>query len=40
MNGCGEARSELRRGNQDDHVQKSEWWCGMGREWQQDVVGH
>ena len=39
-NGCTGAQSELRRDIHDGSVQKTEWWCGRGREGAKDVVVH
>lgn len=39
-NGCARAQSELKRDVHDGSVQKTEWWCGMGKEGAKDVVVH
>lgn len=39
-NGCAGAQTESRRDIHDGSVQKTEWWCGMGREGAKDVVVH
>ena len=39
-NGCARAQSELRRDMYDGSVQKTEWWCGVGKEGAKDVVVH
>ena len=39
-NGCARAQSELQRDVHDGSVQKTEWWCGMGKEGAKDVVVH
>lgn len=39
-NGCGGAQSELKRDIHDGSVQKTEWWCGMGKRGAEDVVVH
>lgn len=39
-NGCAKAQSELKRDIHDGGVQKTEWWCGMGKQGAKDVVVH
>ena len=39
-NGCVGAQSELKSDIHNGSVQKTEWWCGMGKEGAKDVVVH
>ncbi|KAF6225624.1 hypothetical protein HO133_009624 [Letharia lupina] len=39
-NGCAGAQSELKRDIHDGSVQKTEWWCGIGKQGAKDVVVH
>lgn len=39
-NGCEGAQSELKGDIRDGSVQKTEWWCGKGKEGAKDVVVH